>query len=147
MADGQLFADDVVEGDDLPALRTTFTTRDLAMFAGAAADFYEIHYDRDFARERGLDGVIVHGALKHALLGRFLHQWVAPAGRIASYSCSYRGMDAPGEELVCRGTVTGVSRQADGTSLVDVDIRVEKADGSVTTPGRGRVVLPHRALA
>ena len=103
MAGGQLFAEDVAEGDELPALRTTFTTRDLVMFAGAAADFYEIHYDRDFAVERGLGGLLVHGALKNTLLGRFLHEWVAPAGRIISYGCSYRGTDAPGEELVCRG--------------------------------------------
>ena len=142
MTGDQLFAEDVAEGDELPVLRTTFTTRDLVMFAGAAADFYEIHYDRDFAIERGLDGLLVHGALKNALLGRFLHQWVAPAGRIISYGCSFRGTDAPGEELVCRGTVTGVSHQADGTSVIDLDIRVEKADGIVTTPGRGRVELP-----
>ena len=145
MVDHQLYSGEVTEGDELPSLRTTFTTRDLVMFAGAAADFYEIHYDHAFAVERGLDGVIVHGALKSALLGRYLRDWIAPAGRIVSYGSSFRGMDAPGEELVCRGVVTSVSVQPDGTSLVDVDIRVEKADGTVTTPGSGRVLLPGRA--
>jgi acyl dehydratase len=144
MASEQLYSDDVQEGDELPVLRKTFMTRDLAMFAGAAADFYPIHYDGSFAKERGLEGVIVHGALKHALLGRFLHEWIAPAGRITSFSCSYRGIDAPGEELACRGKVTDVSRGNEGSSVVDLEIWIEKADGTITTPGRARVEIPRR---
>ena len=145
MDDGQRYFEDVQVGDELPPLFATFTPRHLVMFAGAATDFYEIHYDRDFAQRQGRDGILVHGALKNALLGRFLHEWSGPAGRVVSYGCSYRGMDAPGEQLACRGTVVAVSGEGDGPGLVDVAVRVEKADGTVTTPGRGRVALPRRA--
>jgi len=144
MSDGQRYFDDVAVGDELPPLRVTFTPRHLVMFAGAATDFYEVHYDRDFARKQGRDGLLIHGALKNALLGRFLHEWSGPGGRVVSYGCSYRGMDAPGEELLCRGTVVAVQRDEEGSGLVDIDISVEKADGTVTTPGRGRVALPRR---
>lgn len=143
MAATQRYFEDVEVGDELPTMRETFTPRRLVMFAGAALDFYEIHYDRDVAAERGLGGLLVHGALKNALLGRYLHEWVAPQGEVVSYGCSYRGMDRVGEELVCRGTVTG-SRHEGGRHLIDVDIRVEKGDGTVTTPGTGVVTLPTR---
>jgi acyl dehydratase len=111
------------------------------MFAGAATDFYEIHYDRDYAASLGLPGLLVHGLLKNALLGRFLHEWVAPGGRVLAYGCDYRGMDAPGEELRCRGVV----KEAHSDSgVVELEIRLEKTDGTVTTPGVGRVFLPSR---
>ena len=144
MSREQLCFEDVAVGDELPPLRTVFTTRHLAMFAGASTDFYELHYDRTFAERAGLDGVIVQGALKNALLGRLLQEWAAPGGRILSFGCSYRGMDLPGEELECRGKVTAVSQDEQGRGVVDVEISVGKADGTVTTPGRGRVTLPHR---
>ena len=37
-------------GDELPELVKHATTRQLVQYAGAQGDFYEIHYDRDFAR-------------------------------------------------------------------------------------------------
>lgn len=142
MRERQRFFEDVAVGEELQPLRMSFTPRQLVMFAGAALDFYEIHYDRDAAQAQGLDGLLVHGALKHALLGRFLHEYAGPHGRVVAYGCQYRGMDGPGEELVCRGTVTAVNQQE---HLLDLRIHVEKADGTVTTPGQAQVFLPGRA--
>ena len=142
MTEPQRHFEDVSPGDQLPAVRMTFTPRHLVMFAGAALDFYEIHYDRDVARSQGLDGLLVHGALKNALLGRYLHEYAGPRGRVASFGCQYRGMDRPDEELVCRGTVTSLDERR---RTVELEIHVEKADGTVTTPGNGLVILPSRA--
>ena len=139
MSVDQRYFESVAVGDELPPLRDMLTPRRLVMFAGAATDFYEIHYDRDYAASLGLPGLLVHGLLKNALLGRFLHEWVAPAGRVIAYGCEYRGMDAPGEELVCRGVVREAHRQS---GVIELEIRVEKSDGTVTTPGFGRVLLP-----
>jgi acyl dehydratase len=147
MSREQVHFEEVSIGDELPPLRTVFTTRHLVMFAGASTDFYELHYDDGFARAAGLEGVIVQGALKNALLGRLLYEWSAPQGRILSFGCSYRGMDLPGEELVCRGKVTGLQVDEAGQGVVEVEMAVEKADGTVTTPGRGRVALPRRGAA
>lgn len=144
MPSAQRYFESVSSGDELPVLREVFTPRRLVMFAGAATDFYEIHYDRDYAASLGLEGLLVHGLLKNALLGRFLHEWVAPAGRILSYGCEYRGMDAPGEELVCHGVVTALDQ---GSGVIDLEVRVQKVDGTVTTPGSAKVWLPSRASA
>lgn len=43
-------------GEELPDLIKRPTTRQLAQYAGAQGDFYEIHYDQDFARGVGLPG-------------------------------------------------------------------------------------------
>ena len=137
----QVYVDDVRVGDEIPELVKNCTPRQLVMWAAASGDFYEIHYDVEHARANGLDGLVVHGALKNAFLGQLVHDWVAPAGRVVRFGCSYRGMDPPGVDLRCRGRVTAV-RADEG--LVELEIWIENPDGMVTTPGNAVVALPRR---
>ncbi len=100
--------------------------------------------DVDFAKSTGLPGLVVRGALKHALLGRMLHEWVGYGGRIKTRGVSYRGMDEPGQEMTCQGVVTG-KRQEGGENLVALDIWTANPGGQKTTPGTATVALPSRA--
>ena len=63
------------------------------LWAAGSGDFYQIHYDKDFAQGTGLKGLIVHGALKNAFLGQLLHDWIGEKGQLRRFGCSYRGMD------------------------------------------------------
>jgi acyl dehydratase len=141
--EAQVFFEDVEPGREIPELVKNCTPRQLVMWAAASGDFYEIHYDVEYARSLGLQGLVVHGALKNAFLGQLLHDWVSPAGRIVRYGCSYRGMDYPGEDLRCRGRVTDVT-QRDEQHLVELDIWIENPRGETTTPGSAVVSLPSR---
>ena len=71
----QVYWEDVQEGDEIPQLKKNCSTQQLVLWAAASGDFYQIHYDQDFARATGLKGIIVHGALKNAFLGQLLHDW------------------------------------------------------------------------
>ena len=66
---GAKFAD-VKEGMEIPVLKKNCSTQQLVQWAAGSGDFYQIHYDQDFAKGTGLKGIIVHGALKHAFLGQ-----------------------------------------------------------------------------
>ena len=138
----QLYFEDVQEGQEIE-LKITPSTQQLVQWAAGSGDFYQIHYDQDFARSTGLQGVIVHGALKHALLGRMLWEWVRYDGRIKRYAVSYRGMDVPGQEMTCRGIVKA-KRQENGENLVELEIWTENPEGQRTTPGTATVILPSR---
>ena len=138
----QTYFDDVQEGQEIE-LRVTPTTQQLVHWAAGSGDFYQIHYDTEFAKSTGLEGVIVHGALKHALLGRMLWEWVRYDGKIKSWEVSYRGMDVPGQEMICRGRITGKRRDG-GENLVDLEIWTENPQGQRTTPGKATVALPAR---
>lgn len=131
---------DVVEGMALPEITKNCSTQQLVMWAAASGDFYQIHYDERFAKSMGLDGIIVHGALKNAFLGQLLHQWIGSSGRIKKYGCSYRGMDVPGTDIVCKGTVVRKYRE-NGENLVDLEIWTESI-GKKMTPGTATVRLP-----
>lgn len=139
----QVYFEDVEVGQEIPTLKITPSTQQLVHWAAASGDFYQIHYDQDFAKSTGLQGIIVHGALKHALLGRMLHEWVRYDGRIKRYAVSYRGMDFPGQEMTCRGTVTA-KRHENGENLVELEIWSENPNGQKTTPGTATVALPSR---
>jgi len=143
-SDAQVYIEDVGPGDEIPELVKNCSPRQLVMWAAASGDFYEIHYDVEYARSIGLPGLVVHGALKNAFLGQLLHEWVAPAGRIVEFGCSYRGMDYPGEDLRCRGRVTDVTDR-DDEHLARLDVWVENPRSEITTPGKALVALPSRA--
>ncbi len=129
----------VAPGDELPALVKRPTTRQLVMYAGASGDFYEIHYDQEFARAQGLPGVILHGALKSAFLGQLVTDWAGADGALRSLSVRYREMDAPGDALACKGVVAGKDEEA-GT--VRCEIWIENDAGVKTTTGEAVVALP-----
>ncbi len=121
-------------GDQLPELLEQPTPRQLVQYAGASGDFYEIHYDQDYARSTGLPGVILHGLLKAAFLGQLVTDWAGPDARITSLEVSYRGVDVPGRPYRCRGTVTAAAGNRAG-----LEIWGEDPEGNRTTVGTATV--------
>lgn len=139
----QVYFEDVKDGDEITKLVKNCSTQQLVMWAAGSGDFYQIHYDRDFAQANGLKGLIVHGSLKHAFLGQMLHDWAGKGGRIKKFGCQYRGMDVPTQDIACRGVVTA-RRQQDGENLVELEVWTENPEGQKTSPGTATVALPSR---
>jgi acyl dehydratase len=123
-------------GEEIPELVKHPTTRQLVQYAGAQGDFYEIHYDQDFARSVGLPGVILHGLLKAGFLGQLVTDWLGDRGTLKTFEVSYRGIDVPGKPYRCRGRVTRV----DGRT-VELEVWGEDEGGQRTTLGTAEVEL------
>ena len=123
-------------GDEIPELVKHPTTRQLVQYAGSSGDFYEIHYDQDFARGVGLPGVILHGLLKAAYLGQLLTDWLGDEGELKAFEVSYRGTDVPGKPYRCRGKITKV----DGANA-ELEVWGEDEGGNRTTLGTASVEL------
>ncbi len=140
----QPYFEEVKEGDAVTTMVQNCDSQRLVLWAAGSGDYYQIHYDKDFALGTGLPERIVHGALKHALLGRMLHEWAGEQGRVARVACQYRGMDMVDKDVICKGVVTG-KRTDNGRNLVDVEIWTEDPTGNKTTPGTAVVALPSRS--
>ncbi len=123
-------------GEEIPELVKHPTTRQLVQYAGAQGDFYEIHYDQDFARSVALPGVILHGLLKAAFLGQLVTDWLGERGTLKNFEVSYRGIDQPGRPYRCRGRITKV----DGAQ-VELEVWGEDPDGNRTTVGSATVLM------
>jgi acyl dehydratase len=139
----QLHYEDVTEGDEITPLVKQPTTRQLVMWAGAVGDYLPIHYDKDFAQSRGLSGVIVHGQLVGAFLGQLMTDWVGERGALRKLSCSYKGMNYPGEAVTLRGKVTKKYVQ-DGEHYVECSLWAGNPKGEKTASGMAIVILPSR---
>ncbi|MCH8949321.1 MAG: dehydratase [Chloroflexi bacterium] len=139
----QVYFEDVKEGDEIPNLMKNCSTQQLVLWAAGSGDFYQIHYDKDFAQSTGLKDIIVHGALKNAFLGQLLHDWAGAQGKVKKFGCDYRGMDDAKQEINCRGVITK-KFQENGENIVELDIWTENPEGKKTSPGTGVVTLPSR---
>ena len=139
----QVYFDDVQEGMELPTLRKDPTTQQLVMYAGASGDYYQIHYDLEFAKNNGLPNVILHGALKNAYLGQVVTDWIGEWGTLKKLSVQYRGMDTPGTPAYAKGVVKKKYVQ-DGENVVECEIWLENHEGNRTTPGSAVATLPSR---
>jgi acyl dehydratase len=139
----KLFYEDVAVGNEIPSLVKQPTTRQLVMWAGASGDFNAIHYDKDFALERGLPGVVVHGQLAGCFLGQMVTDWLGEGGSLKKLSLSYKGMNFPGEALTCKGTVAKKYIE-DNQNLILLSIWAENPRGEKTLTGTAIVALSAR---
>lgn len=139
----QLYYEDVGVGDEVTSLIKQPSTKQLVMWAGAVGDYQPIHYDQDFARSRGLPGVIVHGQLVGAFFGQMMTDWIGEQGLLRRLSCSYKGMNYPGELLTFRGRVNRKYTE-DGQHFLECSLWVENEKGEKTASGMAIVILPSR---
>ena len=139
----QVYFEDVEEGTELPVLRKDPTTQQLVKYAGASGDYYQIHYDLNYARNNGLPDVILHGALKNAFLGQLMTDWVGEWGTLKKLSVQYRGMDVPGTPVFGKGVVKKKYQEGE-ENYVECEIWLETHEGQRTTPGYAVATLPMR---
>jgi len=139
-----LYYEDIALDSDVPVLLKQPTTTQLVMWAGASGDYYPIHYDKDYAQQRGLPGVIVHGQLVGGFLGQMMTDWLGEWGQLRKLSCSYRAMNFPGEPITCGGKV-GKKYIRDGEHFLECNVWVENAQGEKTVTGTAVVLVPARS--
>jgi acyl dehydratase len=139
----QVYYEDIEAGNEIPALVKYPTTMQLVKYAAASGDYYQIHYDKDFAVASGLPGVIVHGWLALSFLAQMLTEWLGGEGKLEKLSGSYRGMNLVHEEIFCYGRVTKKYIEND-KNCARVEIWAENPRGDKTVTGTAVVSLPSR---
>ncbi len=140
----QVYYEDVAVGSDIPSITRHPTSRQLVMWAGASDDYNEIHYDKEVTAARNMPGIIVHGWLTASFLTQLLTGWAGDEGFIRKFGVAFRGMNFPGQDIVCKGKVLKKFVQ-DKEHLVELEIWTENSKGEKTTPGTATVRLPSKA--
>ena len=138
---GQICFQDILAGQALPGLSKHPTTRQLVMWAGAADEFYELHYDKDFAVSKGFSGVIVHGMLMTSFLAQMITDWIGDGGALKQLKVNYLAIVYPGHDLTCEGAVTRKAA-SNGENLVACEIWIKTETGEKAAAGEAIVSLP-----
>jgi acyl dehydratase len=131
---------DIEEGSEIPTLIKHPTTKSSVKWSGATEDYYEIHYDKDFARSRGLPGVIVHGGEILSFLGQMITDWMGEQGTVKVLGCDYRGVFFPGEDVICKGKIT--KKYIKDENYLECEIWAENPRGEKLARGKAVVTLP-----
>ena len=142
----QLFFEDEKIGINLPVLKKKVSSQQLVMYAGASGDYYQIHYDQDYAKSNDLPGIIIHGALKNAFLGKLITDWIGDNGDLLELSVQYRGMDVPEDELTVTGIVTDIKIDSSKNNTIYCDIWIQNSSGKKSTLGKAIVSLPYKVI-
>lgn len=136
------FAPTTERSGEIPPLALPPITRtQLVQYAGASGDFNPIHFDDEFARARGLGGVIAHGMLVLGLMARHLAGWAGEAGRLSRLQVRFRAPVRPGDTVTCRAWSGGPPPDLTAGPL-DLTLQAEVAGRAVIT-GKGRVSPRH----
>ncbi len=143
MITNKLYFEDVQVGQPVPQLVKHPTTRQLVMWAASGEEYYEIHYDKDFAKSKGFDSVIVHGMLLISFLGQMITDWIGDWGTLKKLYSSNRGITFPRQDVTCKGKVTRKYIE-NGENYVDCDIWLETEKGEKTVVGNATITLPDK---
>ena len=135
-----LYFEDIKVDMEIPTIKKNPTTQQLVKYAGASGDFYQIHYDMDYAKNNGLPGVILHGALKNAFLGQVITDWIGNSGKLKMLEVQYKGMDLPGTPVYAKGIVTDIIDE----NNINCDLWLETDKGDKTTVGKAIIQLPKK---
>ncbi|WP_081288377.1 FAS1-like dehydratase domain-containing protein [Mycobacterium asiaticum] len=108
-------------------------------YAAVNDEFIDVHMSVEAARAAGQPDIFGMGNLRVGYQHAALHRWIDGRGDIASYSCQFRALNFPGDELTVWGKVVD-STERDGLQLSVLELGVRNQDGAETTPATAEVV-------
>ena len=114
-------------------------TRDsLVRYAGASGDFNPIHYRDDFAQSVGLDGVLAHGMLTMALVGKYISDFAGGAANVLEFGARFtKPVIIPAGENVDLTVSATVSEIVDGK----ISLTVSATSAGVKVLGMAKAVV------
>jgi acyl dehydratase len=133
-------------GARLPVRTFRVTRADLVRYAGASRDFNPIHWSDRTAAKVGLPGVIAHGMLTMALVGRAVTGWAGDPAGVVEYGVRFTKPvpvpdDEEGTEVEVSAVVTELT--ADGLARLEISATchgekvLARARATVRTSGAG----------
>jgi len=130
-------------GDLLPVRTFRVTRADLIRYAGASGDFNPIHWSDRTATKVGLPGVIAHGMLTMALVGRAVTGWIGDPAGVVEYGVRFaRPVPVPDHDEGTEIEVSAVVKAVAEDGLVRLEITASCRGEKVLSQARATVKMP-----
>jgi acyl dehydratase len=144
MVDTPVFEDFAVGRAIGPLHKGRITTAHIMRWSASVENWHRIHYDQAFATGHdGLPDVVINGSWKQHILVQLMKDTLGPGGWLWKIRFRYRKLDVAGEPITALGEVTDAVA-CEGLGFVTCRIRLEVADGGLSTDGFALGVLPLR---
>lgn len=125
-------------GEQLPPLKKEVNLARMMAYGAATWDFIRIHYDADYARDRGFEAPFVDGQMLGAFLSQQVQDWAGPRAFLRKLGFRFKVMVLPGDSVTSYGVVTAKYID-EAEALVECALWIENQKGE-------RVVEPANAL-
>lgn len=126
-------------GAELPSFARVTDLPHWNRYAAVNDEFIDVHMSVEAAHAAGQPDIFGMGNLRVGYQHATLHEWLAGRGDIASFTCQFRALNFPGDELTVWGRVTG-ERACGGQTLSAIEMGVLNQRGEETTPATAEVV-------
>jgi acyl dehydratase len=117
--------------DKLTPVCLELTRRRAAQAVAGTRDYYPVHYDDEFARRSGAQGIFFNTMFLQGFVGRAATEWFGNDAFLRRLEIAMRGSNYVGRTLVAEGTVVAI-RESSGCTLVDADVTLATEDGPTT---------------
>ncbi|MCB1645908.1 MAG: MaoC family dehydratase N-terminal domain-containing protein [Pseudomonadales bacterium] len=112
----------------------------IVQYAGASGDYNPLHSDEIFTTQvAGYPSVFAHGMLTMGMTGGMLTDYVGD-GRLRSYGVRFTSQVWPGDTLVAKATITGITEK-DGEKIAEIDVETTNEEGTVVVKGQATAAL------
>ena len=136
---------EVTPGQPLPDLAYDVTATTVVLGAMASRDWRPMHHDHDFAVNRnGVRDIFLNTPNQAAWFERYLTDWTGPKGRLGRIKFRMKDSVFPGDRMVFRGRVEGVTTDAAGCGWVEVAVELSVGERTATSC-TARIALPRDA--
>ena len=125
----------------LPAIEYQPSRLQLFRFSAVTWNAHRIHYDETYARAEGHDGVVVHSTLRGQQLLGVAQRWLGDRGEIVAMAWRNAAPAYADERVVCRGRALATETDADGSTLVTVELEEVDGTGKLGAAGTATVRL------
>jgi len=128
---------------DLSPRTYRITRADLVRYAGASGDFNPIHWSDRTATKVGLPGVIAHGMLTMALVGRAVTDWAGSPDAVVEYGVRFtRPVVVPDDDEGTEIEVSAVVRDSGADGLTRLDLTATCQGEKVLAQARALIRTP-----
>lgn len=131
----------VAVGDERSQVVVTDLKRtQIAMYAGASADFNPLHTDEPFATTiAGNPTVMSHGMLVMGMAGEVLADWFGVAN-VRRYRARFQAPTWPGDTITVTATVEAIAN-VDGEHRAEISVQAVNGKDKPVLSGTATVVL------
>ena len=139
----QLWFEDVALGHFIPTRAFgPLTIVDTVQWAGFQENWYRLHWDRDFVRERsGFKTFIASGGYREALLIRTITDWIGLCGILRKLTVRQSAPTFEGDLILYSGTVAEKS-PTPNDPWIACNLEGKNQDDRVMLTARCTVILP-----
>jgi acyl dehydratase len=141
---GKVYFDDVINGEELPAVSFPLPIYRLVVAAGANRDFNSIHHNADYARATGAPDMYANVLLLLGMWERTVRDWLGDAGTIRCIKgFRMNRFTTVGETAKVVARVQS-KRVEEGIGVITLDVHTEDSQGITVGPGTVDVTLSRR---